>query len=116
MRLKIAEAIAPNWRDVAKLTGLNHAQITSIENPGSGKTPGQCLDEVLMMWKNSSESDYPYNWNGLLDLLQDVECSVLAEDLKEALSSQQNTACKSILQPNLDIIIKGKYPSKAKVL
>ena len=101
MRLKIAEAIAPKWRDIAKLTGLNHAQIESIENPGSGNTPGQCLDKVLMVWKeDSSRSGYSYNWNGLITLLKDAECSVTAEDLKKALKSQRNSVCIDRLQPH----------------
>ena len=94
-KLKIAETIAPKWRDVAKLLGLSHSQIARIENPGSGKTPDMCLDEVLDKWYEKCDEagfqDYPYTWDGLLELLEDIECGVLASDLKNGLSNSQSS-------------------------
>lgn len=94
-KIRIAETIAPKWREVAILIGLNHPQISCIESPGSGKTPRQCLDEVLRAWQDDRDGEnqagYLYNWTGLLKLLEDVECHVIAIDLREAISSQQNS-------------------------
>ena len=93
-KLKIAETIAPKWRDVAMLIGTNNSKIESIQNSGSGKTPEQCLYDVLRIWEvgsNEESNEYPYSWDGLLGLLNDIECVVLVGDLTVALSSEKST-------------------------
>ena len=94
-KLKIAEAIAPKWRRMAVMIEKSDSQITSVQNPGSGKTPEQCLDDALRIWQESSRAgesnEYPYSWDGLLVLLNDIECGVLADDLRETLSSEKST-------------------------
>ncbi len=105
-KLKIAEAISPKWRDVAMLVGVSDAQITSIQNPGSGKTPEQCLYDILRIWQESSgvggSNEYPYSWDGLLGLLNDIEYGVLADDLREALSSEKSTVSGNLHQKERD--------------
>lgn len=97
-KLKIAEAIAPKWKDVARLIGVSNPKIANIEHPGSGKTPEQCSHEVLTIWQEISNNtnDYTYSWNGLFVLVQDIEMDVLAEDLKGAISCQQSTVRGSL--------------------
>ncbi len=94
-KMKIAETVAPKWRDVAMLIGINSSKIESIQNSGSGKTPEQCLYDILRIWEADSNaggnSEYPYSWDGLLDLLNDIEYSVLVDDLREALASDGST-------------------------
>ena len=54
-----------------------------------------CLDEVVDKWYEKRDEagfqDYPYTWDGLLELLEDIECGVLANDLKNGLSSSQSS-------------------------
>ena len=54
-----------------------------------------CLDEVVNKWYEKRDEagvqDYPYTWDGLLELLEDIDCGVLASDLKDVLSSNQST-------------------------
>ncbi len=80
---------------MAVMIEISDSQITSVHNPGSGKTPEQCLDDILRIWQESSRAggsnEYPYSWDGLLDLLNDIESSVLADDLRVALSSDKST-------------------------
>ncbi len=90
-KLKIAETIAPKWRDVAMLIGT---KIQSIQNSGSGKTPEQCLFDVLQIWEagsNGENAEYPYTWDGLIHLLNDIDHSFRADDVRKALSSERST-------------------------
>ncbi len=92
--LKIAETIAPKWRDVAMMIEISNSKIEIIQNSGSGKTPEQCLYDILRIWEtgsNRGSKEYPYSWDGLLDLLNDIEYGVLADDLREALASEKST-------------------------
>ena len=94
-KMKIAETIAPKWRRLAVMIEISDAQITNIQNPGSGKTPERCLYDILRIWQESSgvegSNEYSYSWDGLRGLLNDIEYSVLADDLREALSSEKST-------------------------
>ena len=102
-QIRIAETLASKWREIGIRIGLDDSQITNIENPGSGKPPIQCLYEAFRMWQDSltgdEQSEYSYSWDGLLELLKDVEQSILAEDLKEAMTSQRNSI-QGNLRPN----------------
>ncbi len=96
---------------MAILVGISDAQITNIQNPGSGKTPEQCLYGILRIWQESSSdggsNEYPYSWDGLLDLLTDIEYGVLADDLREALSSEKSTVRGNIQQKERNEGIHG---------
>ena len=94
----------PIWRDeIAIHLGLSHSQIETIQDPGSGKTPQRCLNEVLEMWRKmdpSEAGEYPYTWKGLLKLLKDSEVTVLAIDLKKVLLSEFSTVKGNLGQNN----------------
>ncbi len=105
-KIRIAESIASKWKEVANLIGLRGPQISNIENCGSGKTPVQCLDDVLQAWEENKDDenqiDYPYNWNGLLELLNDMEYRVLATNVRKALASEQNSVRKKEMNESTD--------------
>lgn len=100
-KLRISEAMAPLWRKIAVLIGLSQSQIVSIENPGSGSTPDICLAEVLEKWQqvdSDEEREYPYTWDGVKDVLQDIELKELPRTLEDALSSGLNTVRGNLRQ------------------
>ncbi len=93
--------MAPLWRKIAVLIGLSQSQIVSIENPGSGSTPDICLAEVLEKWQqvdSDEEREYPYTWDGVKDVLQDIELKELPRTLEDALSSGLNTVRGNLRQ------------------
>ena len=46
----------------------------------------RCWREVMMYWiKVGGTPDYPVKWEGLDELLKDVQCGEVAKDLKKAL-------------------------------
>ncbi len=76
------------------LIGINNSDIQNIQHSGSGKTPKQCLYDVFQIWEASSnkeDNEYPYTLNGLIHLLNDIDHSALANNVREALSSKIST-------------------------
>lgn len=50
-----------------------------------------CLEEVLEKWRRMGNEDYPYTWDGVKVLLQDIKFQELAKILDNALSSNCST-------------------------
>ena len=49
--------------------------------------PNKCLKQEFDNFINKKPQDYLQNWNGLIELLNDVELEALANKVKHALSS-----------------------------
>ncbi len=83
------------------MAALIGTKIEIIQHPGSGKTPEQCLYDVLQIWEagsNGENDEYPYSWDGLIGLLNDIDHSFRADDVREALSSERSTVRGNIHQ------------------
>ena len=92
----VIQKTAYQWRTVATLLSVEPTVIESIANPGSGKTPEQCLCDVFNKYWSSDGSEgtkeeYPRTWRGLYTLLEDAELGEVADDLSKALSSECNS-------------------------
>ena len=46
----------------------------------------ECCYAVLRQWLDNGSPDYPLTWEGLLELLNDVNCSQVADELRDALN------------------------------
>ena len=94
-KLMIVQKTASKWRDISTLLGVEPTVIESIANPGSGKTPEQCLSDVFnKYWSDGTGvEEYRRTWRGLYTLLEDVELGEVADDLNKALSSEYNSVC-----------------------
>ena len=82
------------------ILGLRRAVIQNIEDPGSRKSPEDCIHQVFVKWfENAPQlpnySRYPLTWRGLYNLLLDSEHGEAASELKVALSSQFNTVVEA---------------------
>lgn len=81
---------------MGEILGLHRAVIQTIENPGSGKDPEDCIRQVFVRWLDNATQlpnycQYPLTWRGLHNLLLDSDNGEAAVELKIALSSQFNT-------------------------
>ena len=70
---------------MGSLLGFKQAEMKEIERnyPRDCK---ECCREILISWVEQSrgQDQYPFTWNGLYQLLEDLEHSALARRLKEA--------------------------------
>ena len=92
---------------MGEILGLHRAVIQTIENPGSGRDPEDCMCQVFVKWLDNAAPQlpnyrqYPLTWRGLHNLLLDSDNGEAAVELKIALSSQFNT-------------VQGTYKSAGK--
>ena len=93
-KLRIYSEIAHKWRPIASLLGLEPGQISAIEH--DRRETASCITAVLQRWLEhasqlSNAERYPKSWQGLINLLDDVELGEIAMKLKKALTSQTNS-------------------------
>ena len=86
-RVKIISAASHKWKDIASLICDDPNKTSVLETKYQNK-PNECLRQVFIDdFINKKPQDYPQNWNGLIDLLNDVDLQVLASEVKNVLSS-----------------------------
>lgn len=51
-----------------------------------GGDADDCWDEVIRCWFDRGSEDYPLSWEGLYELLNDVEYAEVARELKKAVA------------------------------
>ena len=82
--LKIREKISPRWEEAGDLLGLTTERLKGIEVHRRGDV-GMCCRDVLVDWLRENQGDYPATWEGVVQLLQDMDLSAAAQLLKIAL-------------------------------
>lgn len=93
--LKVYSRSADKWEDIATRLGLRLEEISSIKKDCHYQT-SLCIKAVFKKWFEHATSlpnarDYPKSWQGLINLLNDVELGEVAIELKKALTSQTNS-------------------------
>ena len=94
--LRIYKKVAHKWKQIATQLGLEPGEIETISIDYHGKCY-ECITNVLRQWFENAgnlpnASRYPKSWQGLVNLLEDVELGEIAEELKQALDSPWNSA------------------------
>ncbi len=86
-RCRIIPTTASKWRYIAPLVGITHGDIESIWN--AERADPRCNQKVFGKWlEDGGYGSYNMTWEGLCELLDDVESSQMAIELKEALASK----------------------------
>ena len=80
-------SIKHKWHEMGRLLGRGD-ELESISMKHQ-KDPESCCIDLLQKWLDGGcSSQYPVTWDGLLELLDDLEFSIVAEKLKSALGRQ----------------------------
>ena len=82
-RIQIISELSPKWSDISDLLGFSSALTQQIEL-NYHRVQDRCK-EVMRLWLSSEEGAYRYSttWEGLIELLEDIELSRLASDIQE---------------------------------
>ena len=75
------ERISYRWRIIGQLIGLPFSKLESVAKEHHHK-PEDCCQSVLAYWLMKPPPDYPSTWQGLIELLEDCQMLVLADDLR----------------------------------
>ena len=87
-KLKIISKASHKWKDIARLI-CSDANITSkLENNYHGD-PNECLRQTFIDYfiDKKPQGGYTQDWNGVVELLDDVSLQTLAEDVRYAVKS-----------------------------
>ena len=82
--IKIRDKIGHKWITAGDLLGLSSERLTAIDLQRRGDV-GMCIRDVLVDWLHQNKGSYPTTWEGVVQLLEDMELSALAQQLKIAL-------------------------------
>ena len=88
--LRIYSKIAHKWRQIGTQLGFELGEIESIRK--NNPFDSDRVTVVLGRWFDNAKnlpnaSRHPKSWQGLINLLEDVELGEVAKELKRALSS-----------------------------
>ena len=88
-KIKIIATLAPNWRDLGFLMNFDHrgTEIETIEKKCRGD-PKDCCRAMFQHWL-SGNGVRPCSWRKLIELINDCDQEVLAEEIQTALSASQ---------------------------
>ena len=86
-RVRIIESAKHKWKDITSLICKDANKIPTLEKKYCND-PGECCRQVFMdCFINSKPEGYSHDWNGLIELLIDVDLNLLAEQVQVAISS-----------------------------
>jgi hypothetical protein len=85
-KIRIISEARHKWRDVANLI-CDDTNITSVLEQQYRGDPSECLKQAFITgFITKKPQGYTQDWNGLIELLDDVNLETLAENVKYALS------------------------------
>ena len=86
-KVRIINKASHKWKDIASLLSKD-ANVTSVlEQKYRGDiNPSECLKEIFTEYYfNKKPEKYSQDWDGMIELLDDVDLEALAEEVKYAL-------------------------------
>ena len=83
-RVRIINEACHKWRDIANLI-CDDTNITSVLEQ-TYRDPSECLKQAFITgFISKKPQGYTQDWNGLIELLEDIDLETLAENVKHAL-------------------------------
>ena len=85
-KVSIINEASHKWKDIASLICNDPNKMRAIEQQYQGNS-NECLRQTLLDdFLNKKPQGYSHDWNGLIELIDDVYLETLAQKVKEALS------------------------------
>ena len=86
-KIRIIKEASHRWKDIASLICYDPNKVRVLEDQHRGRRE-DCLRQTLVEdFINRKPADYSHNWNGLIELLDNVDLEGLAKNIIHALSS-----------------------------
>ncbi len=95
-RIQIISELSPKWIDISDLLGFCPALTQQIElNYSRVQNHSK---EVIRLWLSSEEGAYRYSttWEGLIELLEDIELPSLASEIQDVVCQTTTVLSKSL--------------------
>ena len=80
--MHLINAMSPYWKRASDLLGLDIYRISRIES--NNRSVEECCREVMLQWLSEADGayNYPRTWDGLYELLKDMELPAIAKNLR----------------------------------
>ena len=86
-KLRIITDASHKWKNITNLICGDSINVTNILEQKFRGDPEECLKQALVdNFISKKPRGYSQDWNGLIELLDDVDLETLAENVKYALS------------------------------
>ena len=86
VKVRIINEASHKWKDIAGLICSDANRIKLLEQQYRGD-PKECLQQIFIeSFIENKPQKYSQDWNGLIELLGDVDLEALAEKVETALS------------------------------
>ena len=82
--MKIRDKISPRWVEAGDLLGLTDERLKGIKMERLGDV-SMCCHDVLKDWLHDNQGEYQTTWEGVVQLLKDMNLSVAAQQLQNSL-------------------------------
>ncbi len=81
-RVRIINEASHKWKDIANLI-CGDINVTAILEDKHRSDPNECLKQTFIHYFiNKKPRGYTHDWNGLIELLEDIDLETLAENVK----------------------------------
>ena len=84
VKFRLRSQIYHIWRDIGTLVKLPLPELQILQREKDAK---YSCDVVLRHWLEHPPPQYPATWDGLYDLLDDCELSVVVKELRHAIEN-----------------------------
>ena len=85
-KIRIVSEASHKWKTIASLI-CDDANKTTVLEQKYSNDPEECLRQILIEnFINKKPKKYTQDWNGLIELLDDVDLETLAKKVKDAVS------------------------------
>lgn len=81
-RFSLKEKTSHKWRDIGFQLRLEKAQLDGFNEKNHGNND-LSWESVIYQWLTNAPEEYPANWEGLFELLEDVMLGEVANQLRE---------------------------------
>ena len=101
-KLRIIREARYKWKDIADII-CKDVNETNLLKEKCGGDPNECLKQVFNdYFINKKPQKYTQDWNGLIELLDDVNLKPLADEVKHALSLESDSRHHKMSEYSLD--------------
>ena len=84
-RLRIITEVCPKWKEMGDLMGVSACRLEATEENRRGKVKECCRDVFCDWLEQEGGGNYPVTWQGVCELLEDLEFSALAKQVQQLL-------------------------------
>lgn len=100
---RLVDKVSSKWRAFGSRVSLEPDQLEAWETRFQ-RDSTRCWCMIMQHWLNRGGThDYPKTWDGLYKMLRDVQCSEVANELKEAVTSPAITRSWPVQEEQLNV-------------